>query len=60
MTTFEKFKILLDKDKNEAYNYLHNNLKPLIFKKISQYTKISDDMEDLSQDVWIKIYKNNV
>jgi RNA polymerase sigma-70 factor (ECF subfamily) len=58
MTTFEKFKILLDKDKNEAYNYLHNNLKPLIFKKISQYTKISDDMEDLSQDVWIKIYKN--
>jgi len=57
MIDYDTFVTLLEKDKNEAYNVLHQNLKHLIFSTIYNYTQNDEEMKDISQDVWIKIYE---
>ena len=47
-----------EKDKNKAYKMLYKNFKPLIFTIISKYTNDFEEMKDISQDIWIKIYQN--
>jgi RNA polymerase sigma-70 factor (ECF subfamily) len=47
-----------ENDKNKAFNILYQNLKPLVFFIISKYTNDYEEMEDISQDIWIKIYQN--
>lgn len=47
-----------EKDKNKAYKLLYKNLKPLIFSIVSNYTNDFEEMKDISQDIWVKIYQN--
>jgi len=58
MINFDTFIKLLEKDKNEAYKVLYENLKHLIFSTIFNYTKNDEEIKDISQDIWIKIYEN--
>jgi len=55
---YEKFISLLKENKNVAYNYLYATLSSLIFSTINNYTTNIDNVNDLSQEVWIKIYLN--
>jgi RNA polymerase sigma-70 factor (ECF subfamily) len=55
---FDDFKTILEIDKNKAYKYLYENLNPLIISIICGYTKNIQEVKDLSQNVWIKIYLN--
>ena len=57
MINFHTFKKLLEKDKNKAYKVLYENLKHLIFSTIYNYTQNDEEIKDISQDVWIKIYE---
>jgi RNA polymerase sigma-70 factor (ECF subfamily) len=55
---YEKFISLLKENKDVAYNYLYATLSALIFSTIKHYTNNNEEAEDISQDVWIKIYLN--
>lgn len=55
---FDDFNTILEKDKNKAYKLLYENLKPLVFSIISNYTNDFEQMKDISQDIWVKIYQN--
>ena len=57
MIDFDTFIKLLEKDKNKAYKVLYENIKHLIFSTIYNYTKNDEEIKDISQDVWIKIYE---
>lgn len=58
MFDLEKFILLLKTDKNKSYKYLYENFSPLVFSIVWNYTNNREDANDLSQDVWIKIYLN--
>jgi len=55
MFDYDKF-IRLNKD--DSYKYLYETFSHLIFSIIWNYTNNREDANDLSQDVWIKIYLN--
>ena len=57
MIDFDTFKKLLSKDKNKAYKVLYENIKHLIFSTIYNYTQNHEEIKDISQDIWIKIYE---
>lgn len=57
MIDFDTYIPILQKDKNRAYKVLHEDLKHIIFSIIYNYTQNEEEMKDISQDVWVKIYE---